>query len=184
MEATMADVIQTLQRDHNHMARLLMVLEKELDTAVGLGLPDFQRMQLVMKYMTHYPDEVHHPREDALFARLLDKVPAVGAAVSTLCAEHRVLAVKGQAFCAVLNTAATEHVIPREMFELPGREYIVTLHRHMRFEETEVFPVARDHLGSADWSAIKLGAGEQRDPIFGDSVESEFRDLYADIFAS
>ena len=180
----MADIIQTLQRDHSHMARLLKVLENELDVATGSDLPNFQRMQLVMKYMTHYPDEVHHPREDVLFARLLGKAPVVGAAISTLCAEHRVLAVKGRAFCAVLNAAATEHVIQREAFELLGREYVVTLYRHMHFEETEVFPVARDRLRSEDWSAIKLGVDEQRDPIFGDSVESEYSDLYAYIFAS
>ena len=180
----MTDIIQTLQRDHSHMARLLKVLEAELDVATGSDLPNLQRMQLVMKYMTHYPDEVHHPREDVLFARLLDKAPDVGAAISTLCAEHRVLAVKGQELCTVLNAAATEHVIQREAFESPGREYIATLYRHMRFEETEVFPVARDRLGRADWSAIKLSVDEQRDPIFGDSVESEYSDLYAYIFSS
>ena len=180
----MADIIQTLQQDHSHMVRLLKVLENELDTAANSDPPDFQRMQLVMKYMTHYPDEVHHPREDVLFARLLDKAPDVGAAISTLCAEHRVLAVKGRELCTVLNAVATEHVIQREAFELPGREYIATMYRHMRFEETEVFPVARVHLRSVDWSAIELGVDEQRDPIFGDSVESEYSDLYAHIFAS
>ena len=180
----MADLIQKLQRDHSHMARLLKVLEEELDTAADSDPPDFQRMQLVMKYMTRYPDEVHHPREDVLFARLLEKAPAVGATISTLCAEHRVLAVKGRELCSVLDAAATEHVIRRDALESPGREYIATLYRHMRFEETEIFSVARARLGTEDWLVIESSVDEQRDPIFGDSVESEYRDLYAYIFSS
>jgi len=176
------DLVQQLHRDHSDIARLLKLLTDELDVARVEEEPDYSRMLLVMKYMTHYPDVVHHPKEDVLFERLIDRAPSIRIALQTLTAEHRMLAEKGLEFFDILHAAAHEYVVERVSLETRGHDYISTLYRHMRFEETEVFPVARERLSRRDWRTIDSRVESLRDPLFGKQVDDQYRSLYELIF--
>ena len=47
------------------------------------------------------------------------------------------------------------------------KDLIDRLHRHMRTEETTLFPAARSSLTSTDWANIALVLGAPDDPLFG-----------------
>ena len=48
----------------------------------------------------------------------------------------------------------------------------------MRFlEERELIPAARNHLEPADWGAINRALGTDSDPLFGETMETEFQSL-------
>ena len=54
--------------DHVNFARLLNLLEGELDLLHDAGSPHYQLMLDIMYYMTHYSDVLHHPKEDLVCA--------------------------------------------------------------------------------------------------------------------
>ena len=56
-------------------------------------------------------------------------------------------------------------------------DYARTQYRHMRFEESEILPVARERLSAGDLSDIEreLPAGD--DPVFGPMTVSGFEAL-------
>jgi len=73
----MSNVIAALDSDHANIAKLLELIESEI-LAIEVGkTPDYPLLQDIMRYMTHYPDRYHHPKEDLIFAQLLKREPAV-----------------------------------------------------------------------------------------------------------
>jgi hemerythrin-like domain-containing protein len=69
-------ILDHLQVDHRNMRQLLRILEEEID-AYNVGRPgDFDLMKQILEYTLHYPNLIHHPREEMLFRRLLERDPA------------------------------------------------------------------------------------------------------------
>jgi hemerythrin-like domain-containing protein len=52
-------------------------------------------MSDILYYMIHYPDLFHHPREDVIFSRLMERDPSVAQGVEELARQHRVIAESG-----------------------------------------------------------------------------------------
>ncbi|MGB5625993.1 MAG: hypothetical protein WBM61_09700, partial [Woeseiaceae bacterium] len=57
-------------------------------------------------------------------------------------------------------------------------KYIGRLRRHMRFEETRIFPGAVQCLANKDWQAIESRLDAVQDPLFGPAVARDYRVLY------
>ena len=65
-----AKVLAELREDHKNMALMLNLLERESNRIYEGEEPDYELLQDIMHYMTVYPDAVHHPKEDRLYAEL------------------------------------------------------------------------------------------------------------------
>ena len=75
----MHTVLQRLHRDHEHIDRVLNLLEQQID-AFHEGQPiDFELISNVLHYMADYADQVHHRLEDQLFDPLKDRSDPIGA---------------------------------------------------------------------------------------------------------
>lgn len=177
-EELMADIIQQLQKDHLNAARLLDLLEVQIGTLHDGENPDYLLMLDVMRYMTHYPDLFHHPREDVVFKKLKQRDASARPIVDSLVEEHKALVEKGLQFYECLYTVVSEVTVPRETLESQGRDYIAFLRSHMDKEEGEVFPLAAKILREKDWAEIDTAMELEEDPVFGKVVEEEYRALY------
>ena len=90
--------IARLNTDHRNFAQLLDVFEIQLDHALDPDMKtDFPLMRDVMLYMTRYPDQFHHPKEDLLFTALVIRDRSIRAVVEELREAHRELATQGLA---------------------------------------------------------------------------------------
>ncbi len=177
----MRDLIQLLHADHSNAFRVLRLLERELDALKRNFPADLSLMRQVMGYMRQYPELVHHPREDMLFARLATRVTRLRPELDTLGSEHRVLAVKAKRFVDELQEASEAQRARADVVRLGG-EYVTTLQRHMRFEEEEILPVAREYLTRADWNELASAVSGHTDPVFGGRVAEEFIVLYEALY--
>jgi len=84
----MSDSISLWQAEHVNFATLLDLLEDQLDLFHQGKNPDYEMMLDIMFYMTHYPDVLHHPREDLAFARILELDVNSRPIVSDLVEQH------------------------------------------------------------------------------------------------
>ena len=67
-------VILQLRKDHHRMARILKLMRHLLNHENGDADPEFSElMGECIEYMAVYPDAVHHPQEDIIFDRLLER---------------------------------------------------------------------------------------------------------------
>ena len=179
----MSTIIQRLQRDHVNLARLLDVLEGQLATFHDGGSPDYDVIEDAMHYMTHYPDQTHHPLEDAVFERLIRRDPEAAGLVEALHGEHRILFDMGAQFLRTLEAALSESLFEREALDSEARAYVAFHRAHVQREEAQAFPRALKSLDETDWAALEAVNPPQVDPLFGETVAEEYRDLADEIAA-
>jgi len=168
-----------LHRDHIHIAKLMDILEKEFQKIENIHNPDYVLMLDVMHYMTHYPDMFHHPKEDLVFAKILERDVSQRDAIEKLEEEHKLLYKKGLELREMLETASSElAMVPRDVVIERGREYVQLLRSHMSLEEGQVFPLAGDLITDEDSDEIEKHLESPGDPLFGEAVADAYEVLY------
>lgn len=177
----MSRIMRQLRTDHSHAARLLGLMDRQLDRVEAGARADFALMADAMGYMTGYADRYHHPREDLLFERLRERDRSLSEVLDTLEREHQALATRGRAFLGVLSGVVDGALAERAKLEVQGREYVAFLRAHMQREDNEVFARADNALAESDWRQIDEALEVQEDPLFGRVVQEDFQDLYRHI---
>lgn len=173
----MTELIQALRREHNNIARLLDVLERELAAFDNALEPDYELVEAIAEYFVGFPDRCHHPREDLILDRMREYDPAWSRATVDLEAEHRNLSQRAHAFLEAVRNVINEAEVPRSAFHNRVVAFIDQQRQHMDFEEKVFFPAAIETLGAEDWTQIDHRTGEVSDSLFGDAVSSQFEDL-------
>ncbi len=179
----MSTVLGALHEDHRNINQLLDLLARELDVVEDESNGNFELMRDIMTYMTRYPDHTHHPKDDLMFQRMRARgvVSATEDTIAALLREHGALAKKGEAFHDVLRRVVDGAMVERQELLAAGRDYVEFLRYHARLEEEAVFAEAEMLLGDADWPVIMQTFEAQADPVFGPTVDREFRALYQHI---
>jgi hemerythrin-like domain-containing protein len=174
----MSQVLEQLRRDHGDMRRLLQIIEEQMVLYRSGGVLDFDLLQAVMEYTLHFPHLVHHPKEDLVFKRLLQRDPASAEEILDLLTDHARLGALTRRFAVALHNVARDVELPRDLFEGIARRYVDDTRRHMELEEQDFFPRALLRLGSEDWAEIDAAITSPEDPLFGNRLADEYRKLH------
>lgn len=177
----MPETLTMWHAEHVNFARLLNLLDDQLALFHGGNTPDYELMQNIMFYMTHYSDVLHHPKEDLVFALVRERERGVARTVDDLAAQHNHLGKCGRDLVRQLDDIVNGAVSSRESVEAVAREYVGTLRTHMRIEETEILPLAARLLTDRDWTAIHAAIGRVDDPLFGRHPEERYVELVRQI---
>ncbi|MGD9741079.1 MAG: hemerythrin domain-containing protein [Dongiaceae bacterium] len=171
-------IIDQLQLDHRNMRLLLEIIEEQVDLYGAGTTPDFELMEQIIDYTLHYPNLIHHPREDLLFRRLLADDPDSARFIGDLVEDHVELAALTQRFAAALHNVARDVELPREWFETLVRNYIAMTRRHMEAEERSLFPRLLATLQDSDWASLDHLVTTDASPLFGSEVEKHYLRLH------
>jgi hemerythrin-like domain-containing protein len=85
----MTYVIEVLRQEHRNIEKLLRVLEREFSVFDRGGRPNYEAVLGVIEYFKDYPNSCHHPKEDAIFEKLMSRDPTAAAKIGDLHAEHK-----------------------------------------------------------------------------------------------
>ena len=113
----------------------------------------------VMHYMTRYPDVLHHPKEDLIFARIKERAGRPVPTIDELAQQHASLRESGRELARDLEDVVNGSISSREHVEAVARAYVTRLRNHMRVEETEILPLAARLLRADDWDAVERRSG-------------------------
>lgn len=177
----MNPVMTRLGQDHARLARVLNLLDDLLDRFHEGSEPDYDLVCEMLEYMASYADRIHHPTEDLIFQRALDKGVASRDVFDVLMHQHHLVAQLNKRFHESLDAIIHEEVLLRDEVEAQGRDLVDTLRRHMTMEDEDAFPIAMEHLDEADWAAVQAAAPKADDPLFGSPDPRRFRALYAEL---
>jgi hemerythrin-like domain-containing protein len=176
-EVAMHDTLALWHADHVNFGRLLDLLDDELKLLHDAGAPDYELMLDIMYYMTHYPDVLHHPREDLVFARIKERDAAAGRTVDELTVQHAQLRDMGEAMIRGLDDILNGSITSRERIEATARAYVDGFRAHMRTEENEMLPLAERLLSESDWTGVDAAIAGFADPLFGSQVHERYAGL-------
>lgn len=173
----MSDSIVLWQAEHRHFARLLDLLERQVEAFHDDNEPNFELMLDLVSYLRYFPDRYHHAREDVAFARLAERDPKMKPVVDRLLQEHRVIAAAGTELLKYLQQVVDDVVVERAKVEAAAATYLVYYRRHLALEDRDIVPRAEQLLTAQDWEAVVAAVPHGADPLFGEDFEPRYREL-------
>ena len=163
------------------MAQLLDVLVEQIGHIDVSEAPDYRLLQTIAVYLSGYPDEVHHPKENLIFRKLERRDSDAGFKLSRVLDEHRALHEITQEFAAVVGDSTSSTTLHPKQIVQVAKELIDDYRHHIEMEEKYFFPAARRILNGDDWAEIDYAVSERIDPLFDEAVRKN-SEVRASIF--
>ncbi len=172
------EALRIITEEHQNLWRIATTIDQVADEMEAGSKVDPAFFGSIFDYIEQFMDGCHHAKEDLhLFPALRARSESAAAILDRLQAEHR----NGP---EVLNSlrrqlvAAAEGSLGNAEFAAALRIYTQSLKNHIRTEEKDAMPLAREVLTAADWADIDRAFLDNEDPLFGESAKAEFRDLF------
>lgn len=178
MANEIAPILEELRQDHRNMAVLLDLLENEADKLYNDDSTDFELMLEIMHYMTVYPDSVHHPKEDRIYAELKAARPDLARGMAHITDEHRTIAEHSLSLRDKLEQVASGNFVRRNDVVADAVRYIDALRRHMRWEEADLFRRVDRMIADGHTTIDASILISRADPLFGAHVEARFKPVF------
>ncbi|MEH6581026.1 MAG: hemerythrin domain-containing protein [Halioglobus sp.] len=170
-------IIDTLYSEHRYILSLLETLELEAEKLKPGKIPDYHLLLDIIDYLTNYPDKYHHPREDLLFAELLEKDKKFQSKLDRLLREHETLHHYNNKLFNELTVIAGGAAVDRpELLGAIGK-YITGYKHHIEYESTKIFPLAKGKLSARDLARLSKKTRYLDDPLFGTELQYQYRRL-------
>jgi hemerythrin-like domain-containing protein len=163
--------------EHVYFGRLLEVLGREADRfAAGLRA-NLSLVLGIIEYLREYSDRYHHPREDAAFAILEQRMPHLRGQFAHLRQQHQVIAAAGEGLARCVGRTIEGAIDLRGELVAAARLYILYYRHHIVTEEREAVWRAARTLGAGDWQAIIDSVPVVSDPLFGATPRERYRQI-------
>ena len=175
------ELLDELREDHRNMALVLNVLDSTIETVAGGADPDFELVDEIMRYMTVYPDAVHHPKEDIVYAELLDARPDLSEELDDVPDDHRQIAALGGKLRDDVEAIIAGAAVRRVQFIEDAHDYVRRLRDHMQWEEAVLFSRVDKMIGDDSRAVDVEEFLHIKDPVFELEVEAGFRRLIASL---
>ena len=177
MEANAQELMTELRLDHRNMAAVLDILQGIVEEMEANQDPDFELFDEIMRYMTVYPDAVHHPKEDVIYEELRARRPDLSEDLSHVPDDHREIARLSCLLRDEVEAINAGAAVRREKMIEDTAAYVDCLREHMRWEETDLFRRI-DLMLDAEPYKVDISEYEHiKDPVFELEIEAGFRRL-------
>ncbi len=170
----MSAVIDSIRNEHRTMARLLDLLEAQIDLFEQTDQPDYDLIREIIDYFLTFPDLYHHPKEDLVFRKLKARDAKSVEPFGELEELHEEVSERLHAFTRAVVNVLMEAEMPRDTFVSLARDFISGERAHMSAEEKHFLPVAASTLTSKDWSEIEDVVSKFKDPLGADTMSNRF----------
>ncbi|WP_338033175.1 ATP-binding cassette domain-containing protein, partial [Dechloromonas hankyongensis] len=170
--------LRIITEEHQNLWRIATTLDLVADEIDAGGKVEAPFFTSVFDYIEQFMDRSHHAKEDDFLFRLL-RARSTEAAnlIDRLQAEHQ----NGPENLKDLRTKLAQAAGGGEAnaaFTSALRNYTTAIKAHIRSEEKDALPLAREHLNADDWAEIDKAFLDNDDPLFGGKAKAEFRELF------
>jgi branched-chain amino acid transport system ATP-binding protein len=172
------EALRIISEDHRNLWRIVATIDLVADEMAAGSKVDPAFFSSIFDYIEQFMDACHHAKEDDhLFPLLRARSADAAAILDRLQAEHRngpevLKSLRGQ----LAETAAGQ--LGNAEFAVALRTYTESLKSHIRTEEKDAMPLAREVLTAEDWEQIDRAFLDGEDPLFGEKAKAEFRELF------
>ena len=171
------EMLRCLRSEHKNIAKLLGVVDSELDRFRRSGMLNVRLLGHIAQYSLTYPDLYHHPKEDLLYDRLTRRDAAIRSVVENIIDEHKMIADLSRRFGAAAQRAEITGDGSTSDLAHIAQKFVAAYRHHLRIEEDRLFPAAERSLTRQDWAAIDTEARDAPDPLFGPRVDAAFQPI-------
>jgi hemerythrin-like domain-containing protein len=181
MRIKLARLLEELREDHRNLGQLLDLLESECKDVGNDGQPDMELLLDIMHYMTIYPDAVHHPREDLVYAAMRERGDELADGLEAIPEDHRAIAQLGTTLRKDIEAIISGAAVTRQHLLEDLVNYVGHLRRHIEWEESDLFPRADTLAQEEETATIDVSLHMEEDPVFGATTAGSFSNLLASL---
>ncbi|MGI9249227.1 MAG: hemerythrin domain-containing protein [Woeseiaceae bacterium] len=181
MSSESRTLMKELREDHRNMSIVLDLLDDLVRQASSGDDPDFELFDEIMRYMTVYPDAVHHPKEDVVYEQLRSERPDLAEGLDDVPADHRAIADLSSALRDDVEAINAGAAVRREKLIADTRKYTKRLREHMAWEEYDLFERIDEMLDAEPLDFDVSEFEHIKDPVFELEIEAGFRRLLASL---
>jgi len=172
------ETLRVITEEHQNLWRIATTIDLVADEMEAGSKVDPAFFGSIFDYIEQFMDACHHAKEDDyLFPVLRQRSPDAALILDRLQAEHR----NGPEVLKSLRTqlaATAAGTLGNADFAAALRTYTQSLKNHIRTEEKDAMPLAREVLTAEDWAGIDRAFLDNDDPLFGEKAKAEFRELF------
>src|SRR5574343_1515778 len=172
------ETLRIITEEHQNLWRIATTLDLFADEIHGRGRVESAFFTSLFDYIDQFMERAHHAKEDNfLFPTLLRRAPEAAAIIDRLQIEHH----NGPEVLRDLRAKLAATASGGEAngaFTAALRSYAQAVKSHVRSEEKDVMPLAREALTTDDWADIDKAFLDNDDPLFGSKARAEFRELF------
>lgn len=172
-------VIRTIVNEHQGLWRIIDLMDLlEQDMNINANMPNELLFTTIFDYIQHFSNRAHsQPTEIQLYSLLRERSPESAPLLDKLEKGYVIGNEKLIELRALLKECMATWPAGREAFGHALSRFSAALRKHIKKEEGVVIPRARDTLTAEDWESIIVARDQRDDPLFGDRVREEFREL-------
>ena len=182
----MHTIMAELHKDHIHLGKVFNILDQQVELLSTGGHPDYYLMADITHYIQHYPDLIHHPKEDRVYEIYKQRSQKAADIVNQLQEDHKTLPSATIQLHDLLESAANSVVlVSRKEIQNEVQNFLEIERQHMNLEEEILFPLIIKTLTEDDWKSLEKTIAEETaekiDPLFRGSIEGGYENLYQSI---
>jgi len=164
--------------EHDHLIRTLNLLEMQfLDLCRGRE-PDYRIMLSIVVYIQEFPEQVHHPMEDAIFSILIEHGEDQEELARKLITDHTEIEGITRRLRNLIESHARDEYVIKDELERELSTFLSRQRRHLYVEEMLVYPQVSRVLTKQDWSRVAAMVPLLDDPVFGERTRGDYERLY------
>ena len=156
------------------MALMLNILERQSNRIYDGDEPDYELLRDIMHYMTVYPDTVHHPKEDRIYAELKAARPDLSTGFERITMDHRHIAELSVKLRDDITAIIAGSPVERKAVVADALRYVNTLRGHMQWEELDLFRRIDAMIREGHEELVSANFVHGADPVFGPEIEQSF----------
>ena len=181
MDTDARELMTELREDHRNMTVVLNLLDDLVGEMDAGRDPDFELFDEIMRYMTVYPDAVHHPKEDVVYEQLREARPDLSEDLDHVPDDHSDIAHLGSLLRDEVEAVNAGAAVRREKMIEDTAAYVTRLRNHIQWEEDDLFKRI-DKMLESESRKIDISAYEHiKDPVFELEIEAGFRRMIASL---
>jgi hemerythrin-like domain-containing protein len=159
------------------MGTVLDLLDRLVEEMEAGKDPDFELFDEIMRYMTIYPDAVHHPKEDIVYGQLRSRRADLAEDLDHVPDDHNDIAHLGTLLRDEIEAVNAGAAVRRNKMIEDTSAYILRLRNHIRWEEEDLFKRIDRMLDDEPHKVDIEDLGRIKDPVFELEIEAGFRRL-------
>jgi hemerythrin-like domain-containing protein len=177
MDTDARELMKELRVDHRNMGPVLDLLDRLVEEMEAGKDPDFELFDEIMRYMTIYPDAVHHPKEDIVYGQLRSRRADLAEDLDHVPDDHNDIAHLGTLLRDEIEAVNAGAAVRRNKMIEDTSAYILRLRNHIRWEEEDLFKRIDRMLDDEPHKVDIEDLGRIKDPVFELEIEAGFRRL-------
>ena len=178
----MSKLIDRIVKDHEHLTRLLVCLDKEV-SGYKEGATRRPRLSMIidaLDYLHNYPDSFHHPLESRLIARLRPRISdcKIRKRLDEIEAQHQEINSLTNMLIEKFESIQNDQIIPVDILLTDYQRYADLQKQHLRIENTWLIPMMKELLTEDDMAVANDILDDHPDPLFGAYLWNTYEDLH------